>query len=235
MIVTLINHTPDAAGLLMKTKDTRLMTLDQFAEKDEYTDDQVDEQLEYISNTIRSSWEFVDYVFLIQDVSRNFTHQFVRNRHGVYAQQTMRLTDMSNFDYRMGPTIHANNKAAIKFAETMELINSAYQELIKMPGVKIEDARDILPGGIYTNIVAKYDLRTLADMFDSRSSIRTQGEFRDVIGLMIKEVLRVHPWAVNFLCGKRQQSAKELATFINESDIDSDTKVILNKHLDQLR
>ena len=43
------------------------------------SDEQKEEELKYVFGTIGSSWEFVDYIFLITDVSRAFTHQAVRH------------------------------------------------------------------------------------------------------------------------------------------------------------
>ena len=52
-----------------------------------------------MANTIPSSWEFVDYTFLVTGVSRAYTHQQVRTRAASYAQQTMRVLNMGEFDY----------------------------------------------------------------------------------------------------------------------------------------
>jgi thymidylate synthase ThyX len=54
----------------------------------------------------------------------------------------------------------------------------------------IEDARGVLPTNIHTNIVAKFDLRTLADTMRKRASTRTQGEYRDVMDGMKDAVLK---------------------------------------------
>jgi thymidylate synthase ThyX len=67
--------------------------------------------LDYISKTIRSSWEFVDYTFQITGVTRAFTHQFVRTRTGSYAQQSQRSVDMSSgIEVRMPNSVLAAGK-----------------------------------------------------------------------------------------------------------------------------
>ncbi len=92
MKVTLISHTQDAENLLIFTKATRLTLspglLDEIRSRPQ--EDKMRE-LEYMANTIPSSWEFVDYVFLVEGVSRAYTHQQVRTRAASYAQQTMRV------------------------------------------------------------------------------------------------------------------------------------------------
>jgi thymidylate synthase ThyX len=81
--VTLINYTPDALETLIFTKNTRLrMSATGLDEIREWPEEKKAKELEYMKNTIQSSWEFVDYVFLISDVTRAFTHQLVRHRVG---------------------------------------------------------------------------------------------------------------------------------------------------------
>jgi len=105
MEVNLIDYTgmghPDchrAARLLVYTKNTRLeQGEDTRAAIEALTKAELEDQLAYIANTIRSSWEFVDYTFEIIGVTRAFTHQFVRTRTASYAQQSQRAIDMSEF------------------------------------------------------------------------------------------------------------------------------------------
>ena len=100
MKVKLINYTSDAKNLLLFTKNTRLMNEDNAYDKiKEWSEDKKQAELDYMLNTIKSSWEFVDYVFDIREVTRGFTHQFVRTRQGSYAQQSQRTVDMQGFGY----------------------------------------------------------------------------------------------------------------------------------------
>jgi len=212
MKVTLISHTQDAAELLIFTKGTRLnMSPDGLEDIKSWSSEKKKKELDYMSNTIKSSWEFVDYTFMIEGVSRAFTHQFVRNRMGSYAQQTMRMLDVSGFDYVAGPSLEGDNLQ--RYDDAMATINAEYEDLIEC-GAKVEDARGVLPTNICTNIVAKYNLRTLSDMFASRRSLRTQSEFRSVAEAMEAEVLRVHPWAATFLRDRKADALKQLESVI---------------------
>jgi len=102
MKATLISFTPEAKELLIFTKSTRLtMSPGLMNEIRAWSEERKLAELEYMANTIPSSWEFVDYVFMIEGVSRAFTHQFVRSRQGSYAQQTMRVLNMGEYDYVM--------------------------------------------------------------------------------------------------------------------------------------
>ena len=91
MKVQLISYTDDAVNLLLFTKNTRLMNDDDaYSQIAEWPNEKKQEELDYMLQTIRSSWEFIDYTFNIRDVSRGFTHQFVRTRQASYAQQPQR-------------------------------------------------------------------------------------------------------------------------------------------------
>ena len=96
MEVRLINYTKDAVDTLLYTKSTRLELGKETENKIKaMSEEEKMAELDYMSKTVPSSWEFVDYIFEIRGVSRAFTHQFVRTRTGSYAQQTMRMLILS--------------------------------------------------------------------------------------------------------------------------------------------
>lgn len=100
MRVTLLNVTTDALDLLLFTKQTRLaLNPGLLQEIGTWPLERKMKELDYMLGTIQSSWEFVHYTFLIDGVSRAFTHQLVRTRQGSYAQQSQRTVDMEGFDY----------------------------------------------------------------------------------------------------------------------------------------
>lgn len=229
MKVTLIDYTGfgsknpsrHAANLMAFTKSTRLeMNPGLMDEIASWPDEKMKAELTYMANTIPSSWEFCNYTFLITDVTRAFTHQFVRTRQGSYAQQTMRVLDKKGWTYGTGPSVDSaldewSEGCGELYHETMKGIARAYDKLVAN-GVAIEDARGILPTNIHTNIVAQFNLRTLAEMFRKRASGRTQGEYRDVIQAMKAEVCRAHDWAPIFLGRSFDVSAKELELKVRE-------------------
>ncbi len=240
MKVTLIDYTGKgqgewaAADLLIYTKSTRMqMCPGLYEEISKMTEQEKLKELEYMSNTIKSSWEFCDYTFLIEGVSRAFTHQFVRNRHGSYAQQTMRVLDVSGFEYVTGPSI-VNTPNDEKYADHMAYINDAYLDLIAS-GAKIEDARGILPTNIKTNIVAKFNLRTMSEMAEKRSSPRTQGEYRDVLHDMVDAILEVHPWCGVFLRNRKIEAAAKLDLFVADHTKSEEERREILKLIDILR
>lgn len=228
-----------AANLLVFTKQTRLeMKPGLMAEIESWSEEDIYKELLYMANTIPSSWEFVEYKFLINDVTRAFTHQFVRTRTGSYAQQTMRVLNVNGWTYGTGPSVESNETAKSTYEGAMDGVAKVYDQLIE-EGAKIEDARGVLPTNIHTNIVAKFDLRTMADTARKRASSRTQGEYREVMEAMKAEIIRVHPWARMFFERTFDRSARELESQIielnSEGLIDDTRKTNLIKLLDQMR
>lgn len=234
MFVQLINYTPNAVETLIFTKQTRLeMTPGGWLDVFNMTHEEKMAQLDYMSNTIPSSWEFVDYIFCITGVSRAFTHQFVRTRTNSYAQQSMRVTNMEGFDYITAPGIKESAGLRMHYEHAMREINAMYQSLIAM-GAPIEDARGILPTNISTNIVAKINLRTMAELARSRSGGRTQGEYREVVDAMVDCVLSEHPWAEKFLYPKGREYFDEVEQFARDLTPESDRNQLL-KIIDKMR
>ena len=203
MKVTLISSTPDAAELLIFTKSTRLtMSPGLFADIMAWPEERKLEELEYMAGTIPSSWEFVDYVFMVEDVSRAYTHQQVRTRAASYAQQTMRVLPMHGFGYVYSDRVRADQRAKQEVDALLNSIQQTYDDLVQVIGLPPEDARGILPTNIATNIVCKFNLRTMTELARSRTGGRTQGEYQKVVNAMIDAVLAVHPWAEKFLFPK---------------------------------
>ena len=206
MKVTLINYTPNALNTLLFTRQTRLrMNPGGFEAVSRLPEEKKREELEKLKNTIQSSWEFIDYIFTIEDVTRAFTHQLVRHRVGTsFAQQAQRAVNMVDFTYETGPSVKSDGEMYIEidgrdiYNETMLAIKQGYHMLIEH-GVNTQDARGVLPTNIHTNIVFKANLRTLHDMGLKRLCVKAQGEFQDVFRALREEVINVHPWASDFI------------------------------------
>jgi thymidylate synthase (FAD) len=216
MKVSLISHTPNAAQLLVFTKSTRLtMSPGLMDDIMSWPADKIEAELAYMADTIPSSWEFVDYVFLVEGVSRAYTHQQVRTRNASFAQQTMRVLDMADFDYVYTENNLANDNAKDIIEHTNEFLSAAYRALLAM-GQAPEDARGILPTNISTNIVCKFNLRTLSELCKSRTGGRTQNEYQRVVNAMADAVLAVHPWAGRFLFPAERNAFDEIEAFAKE-------------------
>lgn len=195
MKVTLVSVTPDALTLLLRTKNTRLAHGDDPAT---WSDEKRQEHLDYMRDTIKSSWEFCDYVFEIEGVTRAFTHQLVRTRTGSYAQEAMRVVDARSHDIVEPDSFRGHPDWDDAWHRGIQSAVAAYGYLLDA-GAAPQDARGLLPTNITTSIMAKFNLRTLHDMAKLRLCTRTQGEYQDVFRAMRAAVIAVHPWAAEFL------------------------------------
>jgi flavin-dependent thymidylate synthase len=187
-----------AAKLLIYTKSTRLeQGLETRTAISMMSEQEVMEELQKMAITIRSSWEFVDFVFEIKEVTRAFTHQLVRTRTGSYAQQAQRVVDMTGFGTLLPQTVREAGLAT-DWEMFMEE-TSGFYSMLRKADIPAQDARGVLPTNIHTNIIAKFNLRTMADLCAKRDNPRAQGEYTDVVKLMKVEVYKVMPWTKIFL------------------------------------
>jgi flavin-dependent thymidylate synthase len=237
MKVTLVSHTENAERLLVFTKGVRFgATVNRWAEVHQMAESDIQAELAYMADTIPSSWEFVDYVFCIEGVSRAFTHQFVRNRHGSYAQESMRVVGKEGalIDQFVMPS-RFKHESEIAVRTVLGDIQHAVREL-QNRGEATEDIRSILPTNIKTNIVAKFNLRTLAELAKSRLGGRTQDEYQSVMTQMVDRVLAVHPWAIDFLLPHGRDYFAEIEAFAErEYGGDLIKKGVLLKIVDKMR
>lgn len=191
MDVKLVNVTDDALELLIFTKSGRLNTGTTLEDIMGWNDEKKLEHLSYMMDTIKTSFEFVDYVFQITGVSRAFTHQVVRTRTASFQQQSQRTVDARDFDY-VYTTDHPAFQDAVSFCQ------DAYGDMVD-DGVPVQDARGVLPTNVQTEIFMKGNLRTFSNMAELRLCKRTQGEYQEVFKKMVEKILDVHPWAAPLL------------------------------------
>ena len=80
----------------------------------------------------------------------------------------------------------------------MQQAYESYTELINR-GVKPEDARAVLPNACCTNMVITLNLRSLIHLCNERLCTRAQLEIRQLVQLMVKEVLKENEWLKPYL------------------------------------
>lgn len=196
MKVDLIDYTDNALELLLYTKNTRLQGGQTIADICAWPQEKKLEHLAYMLDTIKSSWEFVNYTFEISGVTRAFTHQLVRTRNGSYAQESQRTVDVRDHEV-IAPDLSSNELADI-WSDSIDHMMDAYEFMVDH-GVPVQEARGILPTNTTTSIIAQFSLRTLHEMAQVRLCTRTQGEYQDVFREMKAAVVAVHPWAEDFI------------------------------------
>lgn len=206
-----------AANIIAYTRSTRLqMSPGLLMEIQEKSDDEVLNELKLAAGTLPSSWEFIQFTFLIEGVTRAFTHQLVRTRTASYAQQAMRIVDMSEgpgWTYGEGNTIANDSHRKAVYKNAMADVARAYQDLLKL-GATNEDARGVLPTNIHTNINMSINMRNFINLVRKRSSARVQDEYRNVMDLMTIEVEKVYPWFYMFYKNDQFKARKDLQEMI---------------------
>ena len=185
--VKIISFTENALDLLLYTKERRLGKNTTLRGIDEWSYEKKMDQISYMLNTIKSSFEFVDYIFEIRNVSRAFTHQLVRTRTASFQQESQRAVDVRSHEYLI-----TSKSPIYKLSIERALID--YKDMID-GGEDVQNARGVLPTAIYTSIFVKANLRTLSQIAELRLCKRTQGEYQEVFKKIVKEVIYIHSWA----------------------------------------
>lgn len=150
-------------------------------------ENEITDMLDQIHRTrLQTPLEFVNMVWLLNDVSRAFTHQLVRYRMGTaYVQESMRFADKRKSPkVLITPEVY-NKSAERELYETavMEAFDS-YDKMIEA-GVPIQDARGVIPHHVLTNIFFSCNLKTLAHIYEQRTCCQAQHhEWPDVMRQM---------------------------------------------------
>ena len=145
--------------------------------------------------------EFVQFHFLIEDVSRALLAQLTRHRMAGYAVRSQRYVNESNSSAVAPPTIVDNEKAYELYADMIVKISECYDELIDM-GIPAEDARYILPNGCCTKLHMTMNLRSLINFMNERLCKRAQEEIRSLANCIKDIVLENYSQIAEFLVPK---------------------------------
>lgn len=95
-------------------------------------------------------------------------------------QSSTRYIDYGNFQYYIPPKINANDEQAEIYDRAMDQISEAYKNLIAA-GADREDVANILPLGMITKVVVKYNFRELINISRQRMCTRAYVEFRSLM------------------------------------------------------
>lgn len=174
-----------------------------------------DERIEYFRQVqktkLKAPFEFVKFHFLIEGVTRAFTHQMVRQRTAVYAQESLRFAVLGDesreIPVSLPPSLSgtdgddgrlqviAGNEDRLNDADRMRLIwdeavhsaGASYSKLIEL-GMPAEDARGLLPHSTLTRLHYSTDLRALLDHAGNRLCTQAQFEWRLVFARLIEAI-----------------------------------------------
>ena len=136
--------------------------------------------------------EFVDLSVRFSNVSRGFTHEMVRHRLCSFAQESTRYVDESDFKCVVPPHKDEDierfdlllplscGTSKISLKDWFEL-NEAMYRALRNGGWRPEDARQVLPIGIKSQIAVKANLREWRHIFTMRCSKAAHWEIRRVM------------------------------------------------------
>jgi flavin-dependent thymidylate synthase len=168
----------------------------------DFPEDVTREQCEYwftemTRTRLQAPLEFIDLHFLIEGVTRAFTHQLVRQRTGVYIQESMRFAVKTNamMEVAYPPSIAGlpdDHPLRVMWDKSVMFITTRYNDLVNA-GVPAEDARGLLPTNITTRIHYKTNLRNLAEQAGLRLCSQAQYEWKQVWDGIIRAILDYGP------------------------------------------
>jgi flavin-dependent thymidylate synthase len=153
--------------------------------------------------TLDTPLEFVKIHFFIEGVTRALTHQMVRQRTAVYAQESLRFAvkdDMAQ-SCQMPPSIAMlppRDERRLTWQRAMADAQLWYHTLIEN-GIPAEDARSVLPHAVTTRLHYATDLRNLRREVAKRTCTQAQFEWRHLVTSMRKALsmlegdIDVHP------------------------------------------
>lgn len=180
------------------------------------------EYVEQLKNTkLKAPYEFVKFHFLIEGVTRAFTHQMVRQRTAVYAQESLRFAVKEDMPVGLPPSLagvppervvefencasrdeaqafwdmmSAEERKLAKWRQNVNVIGNAYRELVD-GGMPAEDARGLLPHNTLTRLHYCTDLRALLDHAGNRLCTQAQFEWRLVFAKITQAIREYNPYA----------------------------------------
>ena len=146
------------------------------------------------STHLTAPLEFVKFHFFIEGIDRAFTHQMVRQRTAVYAQESMRFAVKENMaaETPRPPAVAADKHAQEVWDETIEQIANAYNHLVNN-GIPAEEARGLLPHAATTRLHYCTDLRALLEHAGNRLCTQAQFHWRKVFMLIAQAISNHDP------------------------------------------
>lgn len=167
-------------------------------------DDERRQYLEQVRKTkLQMPFETVNLHFLLEGVTRSFTHQLVRQRTAAYAQESMRFAvveaeDDWNTRVSLPPSIAGlpddDPKVQI-WEQGVRHTQHSYQALVDA-GMPAEDARGLIPHNMTTRVHYYTNLRGLLDHAGNRLCTQAQFEWRAVFFAIVNAIRTsdLAPW-----------------------------------------
>jgi flavin-dependent thymidylate synthase len=184
------------------------------------------EYLEQVQKTkLKAPFEFVKFHFMIEGVTRSFTHQMVRQRTAVYAQESLRFAVKDHIDEEVAlppslAALPADHPRRVLWRQAVNKTEDVYHALVA-DGVPAEDARGLLPHNITTRLHYATDLRALLDHAGNRLCTQAQFEWRLVFTRIVEAIRHYRPHAAmirSMFPGGDIDENKEYLKFLDFND-----------------
>lgn len=166
-----------------------------------------EERLDYLAQIqktkLKAPFEFVKFHFMIEGVTRAFTHQMVRQRTAVYAQESLRFAVKEDMPVGLPPSLAglSEDDSAVKlWHQAIDDMGESYNHLVEM-GMPAEDARGLLPTNILTRLHYSTDLRALLDHAGNRLCTQAQFEWRLVFARIVEAIREMATARLNMADG----------------------------------
>lgn len=145
-----------------------------------------------LSTHLKAPFELVSLHFMIEGVTRAFTHQMVRQRTAVFMQESMRFAVKENMDEEtpLPPSLAglpADDPKVRIWRRGINAAQDSYEALVSA-GVPAEDARGLMPHQTTTRLHYKTDLRNLRETLGNRLCTQAQFEWRAVAIGMVEAI-----------------------------------------------
>ena len=151
---------------------------------------------------LQAPLEFVDLHFLLEGVTRAFTHQLVRQRTAVFVQESQRFAvkETARWEVARPPSLMGlddDHPWVVTWMGAVNRASNAYTDLVNA-GMPAEDARGLLPTNITTRIHYKTNLRGLAEHAGMRLCTQAQYEWKQVWAELVRAILEYGPVSENW-------------------------------------
>jgi thymidylate synthase (FAD) len=137
-----------------------------------------------------STLRFAHATFLVEDISRICSHQFVRSKHLDFLQRSQRYCNEEHMTMIIPDTI--DDKYGKTVRAYVDTAVSLYDHLIEL-GIKKEDARFFLPQGIGTELLVVGNFQAWYDFIKLRSGKEVQWEIREVAHEINRQLHSIAP------------------------------------------
>lgn len=144
---------------------------------------------------LKAPLEAVKFHFFLEGVDRSFTHQMVRQRTAVFAQESLRFAVKANLAteaIRPITVVQGSEDVQTIWRETLEGIQTMYDKLINL-GIPAEDARGLLPHCVATRLNYVTDLRALGEHAGNRLCTQAQFHWRYAFAAIVQAIRNYQP------------------------------------------